>query len=291
MTVGGPSHDVAADSWQVPATTQRMDRVSGEAHLPQHYLEKPPDGETRARLTDDLLDQAGSSESVDEHADILEAVVLANRGVAESLARRYRGRGIDADDLSQVALEGLVKAVGRFDPSQERDLLSYAVPTIRGELQRHFRDHGWMVRPTRSVQETQWRVNKVTEQLSHSLGRPPTREDVIAELGITTAQYDEAMAASGCFQPTSLDQPVSDDESSVLGDVLADTGEDFEAADARAMLEPLLRRLTPRERRLLHLRFYEDRTQAEIGAEIGVTQTQVSRLLNDVMASLRDQMA
>jgi RNA polymerase sigma-B factor len=264
--------------------------VSGQTHLPDRYLGKPPDGEARAQLTGDLLDQADKSETADEHDDILEAVVLANRGVAESLARRYRGRGIDDDDLSQVAYEGLVKAVSRFDPRQERDLLSYAVPTIRGELQRHFRDHGWMVRPTRSVQESQWRIKQVQESLAHSLGRPPSAEDVVAELGITRQQYDEAMAASGCFQPTSLDQPVGDDESPSLGAVLADADGDFEAADARAVLEPLLRRLTPRERRLLYLRFYEDRTQAEIGAEIGVTQTQVSRLLNDVMASLRAQL-
>ena len=265
--------------------------MSGESLLPTAVLESAPQGELRSTLTDDLLSQAEEAADEQSHDDILEAVVIANRGVAESLARRYRGRGIDDDDLTQVAYEALVKAVRRFDSGRDKDLLAYAVPTIRGELQRHFRDHGWVVRPTRSVQETQWRVNQTQEALSQRFGRPPSRQDVIEELGISEAQYDEAMAASGCFQPTSLDQTVGDDDSTRLADVLPSDDDDFEVADSRTMLAPVLRRLSPRERRVLYLRFYEGLTQSEIGAEIGVTQTQVSRVLSDVLKTLREALA
>ena len=222
---------------------------------------------------------------------LLDQVVLANRPVAESLARRFRNRGIDDDDLRQVAYEALVKAVRRFDPSQDRDLLSYAVPTIRGELRRHFRDHGWMVRPTRAVQEAQWQIVRAREELAHELGRPPQREEIMRRLDLTAEVYDEAAAANGCFQPSSLDQPVDEASAMSLGDSVADDSDAHDAVEARAMVAPLLRKLSERERRIVYLRFYEDRSQAEIGEEVGVTQTQVSRLLTRTLDALREELA
>ena len=222
---------------------------------------------------------------------LLDQVVLANRTVAESLARRFRNRGIDDDDLTQVAYEALVKAVQRFDPAQDRDLMSYAVPTIRGELRRHFRDHGWMVRPTRSVQEAQWQIVRAREELAHELGRPPQREEIMKHLDLTASLYDEAAAANGCFKPSSLDQPVNESSTMSVGESLADESDEHDAVEARAMVAPLLRRLSERERRIVYLRFYEDRSQAEIGEEVGVTQTQVSRLLTRTLSAMREELA
>lgn len=243
----------------------------------------------RAEQTDTLLRAAHEAPDAGE-ADALRArVVLINRGVAEAVARRYRQRGLPQDDLNQVAYEGLTKAVTRFDPSLRNDLLTFAVPTIRGELQRYFRDQGWTVRPPRRIQEVQSHANAVVRELEQDLGREPTGEEVAGELDIPVAEYDEAMAALGCFQPTSLDLPVGA-ESATLGDLLPDTDEDHDASDARLMLEPVVRRLSERDRRILYLRFFEDLTQAEIGDDLGVTQMQVSRLLARILGDMRHEL-
>ncbi|MBB3044162.1 sigma-70 family RNA polymerase sigma factor [Nocardioides soli] len=243
----------------------------------------------RAEQTDTLLRAAHETPDRGE-ADALRArAVLINRGVAEAVARRYRQRGLPQDDLNQVAYEGLTKAVTRFDPSLRNDLLTFAVPTIRGELQRYFRDQGWTVRPPRRIQELQSHANAVVRELEQDLGREPTGEEVADELDIPVEEYDEAMAALGCFQPTSLDLPVGA-ESATLGDLLPDTDEDHDASDARLMLEPVVRRLSERDRRILYLRFFEDLTQAEIGDDLGVTQMQVSRLLARILGDMRHEL-
>jgi RNA polymerase sigma-B factor len=244
----------------------------------------------RSRRTAALIDEAHSCGDENRKRLLLDEVILINRGVAEAVASRYRGRGISQDDLVQVAYEGLTKAVNRFDPSTRNDLLTYAVPTIRGEVMRHFRDHGWSVRPPRRVQELQWRVNQCIERLEHELGREPRDVEVIEELGIDPAGYREAVEAFGCFQPTSLDQPVHTDATSSLGDLIPDIGDQHGAADARVALAPVVRRLNERDRRILHLRFFEDLTQAEIGEDLGVTQMQVSRLLSRILGTLREDL-
>lgn len=240
----------------------------------------------RAEQTDALLRAAHDTTDRDEADRLRARAVLINRGVAEAVARRYRQRGLAQDDLNQVAYEGLTKAVSRFDPELRNDLLTFAVPTIRGELQRYFRDQGWTVRPPRRIQEVQSHANTAVRELEQELGREPTDREVAAELDIPVAEYEEAMAALGCFQPTSLDLPVGA-ESTTLGDLLPDVEEDHDASDARLMLEPVVRRLSERDRRILYLRFFEDLTQAEIGEDLGVTQMQVSRLLSRILGDLR----
>lgn len=243
----------------------------------------------RSEQTGTLLRVAHETSDPDEAEALRARVVLINRGVAEAVARRYRQRGLPQDDLNQVAYEGLTKAVTRFDPSLRNDLLTFAVPTIRGELQRYFRDQGWTVRPPRRIQEVQSHANAVVRALEQDLGREPTGEEVAGELDIPVEEYDEAMAALGCFQPTSLDLPVGA-ESATLGDLLPDTDEDHDASDARLMLEPVVRRLSERDRRILYLRFFEDLTQAEIGDDLGVTQMQVSRLLARILGDMRHEL-
>ena len=245
----------------------------------------------RAEQTAALLDAAHRCSDPERAARLRERVVLINRGVAEAVAGRYRNRGIALDDLHQVAYEGLTKAVMRFDPTMRNDLLTYAVPTIRGELQRYFRDQGWTVRPPRRVQETQWQVNQVLDRLCHELGREPTPEEVCEDLGISIQDYQETMAAFGCFQPTSLDQPVAAESTASMGDLLPADDVDTSASEARVTLAPVVRRLPERDRRILYLRFFEDLTQEEIGQNLGVTQMQVSRLLTRILGTLRTELA
>lgn len=244
----------------------------------------------RSARTAELLDAASASADPRSRHELLDEVVVINRGVAEAVASRYHGRGVARDDLRQVAYEGLTKAVARFDPATRNDLLTYAVPTIRGELLRYFRDHGWTVRPPRRVQELQWRVNQTIEILEHELGREPSDTEVIDELGITDDDYREAIEAFGCFNPTSLDQPLTDDSSTALGELLPDDDQTLAASEARVVLAPIVRRLSERDRRILHLRFFSDMTQEEIGDDLGVTQMQVSRLLSRILADLRSEL-
>jgi RNA polymerase sigma-B factor len=243
----------------------------------------------RGRVTEQLLLEAHAETDARRRRQLLDEVVLVNRGVAQAVAARYRQRGVASEDLEQAAYEGLVKAVRKFDPSMGKDLLTYAVPTIRGEIQRYFRDQSWMVRPPRRVQELQWQVNQTIDRLSQELGRDPHASEVKQELGASDADYRDALAAFGCFQPPSLDQPVMD-SGLTLGDALPDEDSSAEAAaEARTTLAPVVRRLSERDRRILYLRFFEGRTQQEIGQELGVTQMQVSRLLARIMRDLRDQ--
>lgn len=241
----------------------------------------------RARRTSELLARAQDATG-QERDDLLGEVVLINRRVADAVANRYRRRGIPLEDLQQVAYEGLVKAVNRFDPTVREDLLTYAVPTIRGEIQRHFRDQGWMVRPPRRVQELQRDLTIATDRLEQQLGREPTAEEVERELGITREQHREALQGLGCFQPTSLDQPVGAESGTSLGEVLPQES-DHDAAEARAVLAPVMRGLSERDKRVLFLRFYEDQTQREIGDELGVSQVQVSRVLTRIIETMREQ--
>ena len=247
--------------------------------------------EERSRVTAQLFGSAADTDDDARRHDLLEKIVLENRRVAEALAQRFAGRGVDVDDLTQVAYEGLLKAADRFDPEMGRDFLSFAVPTIRGELQRYFRDSGWMVRPTRRVQETQWRVAQTEAELSQRLGRTATPQEIIEELDLPPEEYAEAASANGCFQPTSLDQPASSTEAGQnLGDLLEDEDHALSASEARVALAPVVRRLSERDRRVLYLRYFEDLGQKEIGHDIGVTQTQVSRILDRILTQLREEL-
>ena len=244
--------------------------------------------EQRRALTAQLLARAATSRGA-ERAGCEDEVIRLNMPIAQELARRYHRRGIPGEDLDQVAYLGLVKAVRGFDPAQGQDFLSYAVPTVRGELRRHFRDAGWTVRPPRSVQEVQARVLTAEAELYQRLGRSPRPSEIAEHLDVPLPLVIDALAASGCFTPLSLDAPRSEDDqpSELIG------GEDrgLASAEARLALRPLIATLTERERRILQLRYFEDRTQAQIGAEVGVTQEQVSRLLSGILLRLRRRLA
>ena len=221
--------------------------------------------------------------------ELLDYVVRINMGVARTVAGRYFHRGVDEDDLIQVAYMALTRAARDFDPSRHQDFLSYAVPTIRGELKKHFRDQGWMVRPPRRVQEAQARITRAEGALSQELGRPARPSEIAAHLDMDLDDVIEALAADGCFSPSSLDRPVSpnaDGGGVALVDFLGENDQDTPAAEARVVLGPVVRQLKPRDRRIVYLRFFEQRSQQEIADEIGVTQMQVSRLLARILRDL-----
>jgi RNA polymerase sigma-B factor len=245
----------------------------------------------RAELTQELIRAAHECADPQRRKALLDEVVVLNRSVAEAVASRYRGRGVAQEDLEQSAFEGLVKAVHKFDPTVRPDLLTYAVPTIRGEVQRWFRDQSWMVRPPRRIQETQWKVSRSIARLSQELGREPTDEELRADIGCSAADVSEAVQGFGCFQPPSLDRPVAGPDGPTLGDVVHEGEEDgYAAAEARAALGPVVRQLPERDRQILYMRFFEEQSQQEIGDSLGVTQMQVSRLLQRIMRDLRRQL-
>jgi len=242
----------------------------------------------RSDRTAELLLQLGATEDEEERHRLVDELVVVNLGVAHSIAMRYRNRGISPDDLEQVARLGLVKAAHAFDPARQNDFLAYAVPTIRGEVRKHFRDHGWTVRPPRRIQELQSRIMSAATDLTQSLGRSPRPSEIAAHLEVDVEEIHEALSADGCFSPSSLDRKVSDDENSAaLGELLPAEDNDQEAAEARLMLAPVVRRLSERDQLILHLRFFKGWTQDEIAKEIGVTQMHVSRLLSRILEELR----
>ena len=245
--------------------------------------EAPDRGEVTARLLD-RISQTGDEL---ERQRLRDEVVVLNMGVARAIAARYRDRGLAMDDLMQAAYVGLVKAVQGFDPAYERDFLSYAVPTVTGELKRYFRDFGWTVRPPRRVQELQSQISRASSELSQTLHRSPRPSEVADYLGVEVEAVIEALAADGCFTPASLDVPVGESGDTSLGDLLGDDDSDMARAEARVLLAPAVRALSERDRRILELRFFRGWTQEQIAGDIGVTQMQVSRLLARILSDLR----
>lgn len=214
-------------------------------------------------------------------------LIETNMPVAKTLARRYAGRGIPLADLEQVAYLGLVAATKRFDESQGDDLLAYAIPTIKGELRKTFRDSGWMVRPPRRLQELQARVWAAESELIQELQRAPSPQEIAEHIGAEVEEVDEALSIDGCFAPSSLDVSLGDDDSTTYADRQGAPDPGFATSEARTVLGPAVRQLPERDRKIIELRYFRSWTQQEIAAEIGVTQTQVSRLLSRILRDLR----
>jgi RNA polymerase sigma-B factor len=254
-------------------------------------LERQPSRQQRKTETARLFALVAETDDDARREELVEQVIVANIGVAQSIARRFRGRGIADDDLEQVAYLALTRAAQKFRPAPGVDFLTYAVPTMSGELKRHFRDLGWTVRPPRRVQEVQSRVVHAY-RAGHEAGRPPSPSRLATELDLPEEEVREALAADGCFTPTSLDLPVrQDNDGLTLGQSLvSDDSDELRALDARLVLGPALRTLSDRDRRVLYLRFVEERSQSEIGEELGLSQMQVSRQLKRIMRDLRAQL-
>jgi RNA polymerase sigma-B factor len=218
-----------------------------------------------------------------------EALVQRFLPLARQLARRYQRGGEPLDDLIQVASLGLLKAIDRFEPSRDTAFSSFAVPTILGELKRHFRDRGWSVRVPRDLQELSVRVDRVADEMSRELGRAPTPAEIASNIGTSTEQVMEAREAAGAYRAISLDRPRDDDEDSDgMTEIMGVEDPGFGLAEDAATVERLMAVLGEREREVLRLRFEEDLTQSEIGARVGVSQMHVSRLIRQAVAQLRE---
>jgi RNA polymerase sigma-B factor len=219
-----------------------------------------------------------------------DALVRRYLPLAKSIAQRFRGRSEPMDDLVQVASLGLVQAIDRFDPARGTTFSTFAVPTITGELKRYFRDKTRLVRPPRAMYDLRGRIDKAVDELSPDLGRAPTVAEVAEYLGSTVELVLEAREATEACRVASLDGLREDDEPP-LEERIPDEEPGFDRVEHSATLATLLERLPKRERRILCLRYGAELTQSEVGALVGVSQMQVSRLERSALAALRHRAA
>jgi RNA polymerase sigma-B factor len=216
-------------------------------------------------------------------------LIEAHRWVALYCARRFANRGEPLDDLIQVGMLGVLKAFDRFDPDQGASFTTYAIPTVMGELRRHFRDTTWAVRVPRRIKDLHVELGAAIELLTGQLGRAPRVPDLAGHLGISEDQVLEALEARSAYRADPLlasdDDQGTGNEAEAIGEIDAD----LLYADDRLAVRAMLRWLAPRERRIVYLRFFEGLSQSEIAAEVGVSQVHVSRLLRSSLERLRQR--
>ena len=218
-----------------------------------------------------------------------EALVRRFMPLARSLARRYDRSSEPFEDLLQVASLGLLKALDRFDPALGHPFASFAVPTILGELRRHFRDAGWSVHVPRGSQERALKVRDAQERLANARGRAATVNELAEYLELSTEEIIDALQAIQAYESLSLDapRPGATDEASTYGDAMGEEDGRYELVELDATVSSVLGQIPQREREILSMRFVEDLTQTEIAERVGISQMQVSRLLRRSLDQLR----
>lgn len=224
-----------------------------------------------------------------DRATLRERSIEAGLPLARRLADRYRGRGVPVDDLHQVAALALVQAVDAFDPARQVAFSSYATPSILGALKRHFRDHTWLLRVPRPIRDLAARLGPARAILAQQLGRSPTLSEFAAHLGASEPDVAIAQDAWQAHRPDSLDAapPGGLEQPQPLIDTLGAVDRRLDAVIDWNSVRPLMAALPDRQRRILALRYFDDLTQAEIGAQVGLSQMHVSRLLERTLAQLR----
>ncbi len=244
-----------------------------------------------ADVTDMFRQLAALDEQSIQYQRERDTIIARCLPLADHVARRFRNRGEPFEDLVQVARVGLINAVNRFDVDNGAEFLAFAVPTIMGEVRRHFRDHGWSVKVPRRLKELNSQLKKAREELSHQLGRAPTASEVAAHLGIDRDEVVQGQIASSAYTTLSSDAPAGaneDDGRSVIntiGDLDANLDKVLDVATVR----PLLAALPEREQTVLRLRFFENMTQTQIAGRLGISQMHVSRLLARSLNTLRQK--
>ena len=218
-----------------------------------------------------------------------DALVERMLPLTRRVAGRYRRPGEPLDDLMQIATIGLVKAIDRYDPERDTALSSYAVPTMLGELKRHFRDHGWALHVPRGLQERVFRVDEAERTLARKLGRTPTTLEVSAATQLAPEEVLEAREAAGALESVSLEEQRfgGDDGQATYADGVGAVDENFDRVEYKAVLASAVRALPERDRLVLRLRFVDDLTQSEIAERVGISQMHVSRLLRRALERLR----
>ena len=216
-------------------------------------------------------------------------LVERHQGFAYHLAQRYDNKGVEGDDLRQVALLGLVKAVDRFDPDRGVKFATFARPYIEGEIRHHFRDQTWEVHVPRSVKRIATQVRATVDRLSTARGHDPTPAEVAEELEVTVDEVLEAMDAMRTTRTRSLDAPIgSDDDAPTIEPAATDSG--YLDVERKMLLDDAIATLDERDRRIVELRFIEEWSQADIAEDIGVSQVHVSRLLRQILADLQERL-
>jgi RNA polymerase sigma-B factor len=252
-----------------------------------HSSPTPDRDEAAPDSVEQLLARADRAHG-DERERLTERATVSQLGLARSMAMRYRDRGEPLEDLVQVANLALVMAVRRYRPDQGVPFAAFAVPTITGELRRHFRDRGWNVRPPRRLQELRARMQSTAHDLSQELGHAPSNDQLAERLGVDAEEVREAAKAAEGYHSLSLDAPTSTAEGLQVVDWLGADDEQYEHTVDALAVRPLLARLDERMRHILCLRYYRGCTQQQIADEIGVTQMQVSRLISQALTRLRE---
>jgi RNA polymerase sigma-B factor len=290
-------------TFKVRGAAGRVLRVMDIAGVTKLLEEPDPTGsvgsaeQPTADRTVEVLLGARQRQATDkaQREELRELAIHAAHGLAVGLARRYRGRGEPVDDLTQIAMIGLIKAVDGFDANQGAAFSSYAVPTIIGEIKRYFRDKGWQIRVPRRIQEIGLELGEAGEVLAQRLGRAPTVRELADQLGVTEEHVLEAIEATHAYRPSSLSAPVSGggdgDDHMELADRIGALDRRFELVEDWESLRPLLAALPARQRHIIALRFYGNLTQAQIAAKVGISQMHVSRLLSDALGRLRRGLA
>jgi RNA polymerase sigma-B factor len=220
---------------------------------------------------------------------IRERLVELNSDLVHFIARRFANRGEPLEDIEQVGFLGLIQAIERFDPSLENEFSTFATPTIMGEIRRHFRDRSWAVRVPRRLQENLLRVHSAEQELQGRLGRPPSIEEIAAHLGLEPDDVLAALEVSPAQHTISLQTPVAGEgeDATALGERIGSADEDLERVEMRDVLERAMAHLSPRERRIMALRFVDQLPQTEVAKRLGISQMHVSRLQRAAVEHLR----
>jgi RNA polymerase sigma-B factor len=238
-----------------------------------------------------FVEMASLPERSARRQQIRDELVTMHLPLVRHLARRFNNRGEPLEDLVQVATVGLINSVDRFDPERGADFLSYAVPTVVGEIKRHFRDHGWAVRVPRRLKELHLSLTAAAAELSQRNGRAPNATELAAHLNLSREEVLEGLEAANAYRSSSLDDPVrGDGEMPTLAETLGDEDAALEHVEFRESLQPLLAQVAPRERKILILRFFGNMTQSQIAERMGISQMHVSRLLSQTLAKLRERL-
>jgi RNA polymerase sigma-B factor len=243
---------------------------------------------TKRRSAELFVDLRAAGAGDAERTAARDALVHLHLPLVEHCARRFRNRGEPFEDLVQVGTIGLIKSVDRFDSDRGVEFSTYATPTIIGEIKRYFRDKGWAIRVPRRLQELRMQIGAATAELTQSLGRSPTPRELAETIGCTVEEIIEGIESSNAYSTLSLDaSDESDDGGGSMLDAIGIEDEGLEHVEIRESLKPLLDALDPREKKILLLRFFRNKTQTQIAAEIGVSQMHVSRLLSRTLEQLR----
>jgi RNA polymerase sigma-B factor len=255
----------------------------------------PPAADREASVSESAADLLATLGALPAHHPsrraLRDQVIEAFLPLAQHLANRFGGRGEPIEDLVQTATVGLIKAVDKFDPERGSEFTAYAIPTIIGEIKRHFRDRTWDIRVPRRLQELRLDISEATSTLLQDLGRSPTVADIAEHLGLSEEEVLEGLEGARAYNAVSLSARASDgDQSTELGDLIGAEDSEYELAELRVALGPAMATLDEREQRILTLRFYGNMTQSQIAEQVGVSQMHVSRLLARALVKLRGQL-